>query len=87
MVGALRLARAAAALTHAHVISDVGAGTGLLDGALKAVLLNVDINLPSLANPEMKKVCGEERAALAKEGEEIAREVLAMVAGRLATGS
>ena len=49
-------------LTHSHVVSDVGAGTALLEGALKAVLFNVDVNLPSLADAEMRaawaRACG-----------------------------
>jgi formiminotetrahydrofolate cyclodeaminase len=84
MVAGLRLARNAVPLTHSHVISDVGAGTALLEGALKAVLFNVDVNLPSLADAEIKAAFGAERVALAGEGAELATEVLAMVARSLA---
>jgi formiminotetrahydrofolate cyclodeaminase len=86
MVEALRLAQAAVPLTHAHVISDVGAGTALLEGALKAVLFNVDVNLPNLADAAIKAAAGEERGTLAKQGAELASEILAMVARRLASG-
>ena len=87
MVEALRLAKAAAPLAHAHVVSDVGAGAGLLDGALKAVLFNVDVNLPSLTDAGARSAWGEERAALAKEGVELGSEVLTIVARRLGSGA
>jgi formiminotetrahydrofolate cyclodeaminase len=87
MVEALRLAAAAVPLAHAHVVSDVGAGAGLLEGALKAVLFNVDVNLPSLGEADVKAACAADRAAFAKEGAELASEVLGMVAARLANGA
>jgi formiminotetrahydrofolate cyclodeaminase len=86
MLEALRLAKAAVPLAHPHVVSDVGAGAGLLEGALKAVLFSVDVNLPSLADAGMKAAFAEERAMLANQGIGLAAEVLAMVAGRLAHG-
>jgi len=84
IVEALRLAECAAPLAHLHVVSDVGAGTGLLEGALKAILFNVDVNLPSLSDAGVQAACGEERAALAGEGGELAARVLEAVGGRLA---
>lgn len=84
IVAALGLAEQAAPLAHLHVVSDVGAGTGLLEGALKAILFNVDVNLPSLNDPEMQERCGAERVVLASEGGEVATRVLGAVAGRLA---
>jgi len=83
MVEALRLAAKAGPLSHTHVVSDVGAGTGLLDGALKAVLFNVDVNLPSLSDPALQTACRAERTALAAEGAALAAGVLATVAARL----
>lgn len=85
IVDALRLAEKAMPLTHAHVISDVGAGTGLLEGSLKAVLFNVDINLPSLAGAELQAAYGGERVSLAKEGSDLAADVLEIIARRLAS--
>jgi len=84
MVEGLRLADAAVSLTHAHVLSDVGAGAGLMEGALKAVLFNVDVNLPSLGDLELRRAMGEERAGLAREGGEVAAMVLGKVAERFA---
>jgi methenyltetrahydrofolate cyclohydrolase len=83
MVEALHLAELAAPLAHLHVVSDVGAGTGLLEGALKAVLFNVDVNLPSLGDEAMKRAWGEERAMLEGRGVEIASGVLRGVSDRL----
>jgi formiminotetrahydrofolate cyclodeaminase len=83
MVEGLRLAELAEPMAHAHVVSDVGAGAGLLEGALTAVLLNVDVNLPSLSDAEVKAGYGEERAALARVAGEIALRVLGRVGARL----
>lgn len=83
MVEGLRLAEMAAPLAHAHVVSDVGAGAGLLEGALKAVLFNVDVNLPNLTDHETREAWGEEREWLAREGIGIAGRVLDIVAERL----
>ncbi len=52
LLGGLILAREAAPLSHAHVVSDVGAGAELLLGALRASLLTVDINLGALPDAE-----------------------------------
>jgi formiminotetrahydrofolate cyclodeaminase len=87
MVAALRLAEMAPPLTHPHVISDVGAGTGLLEGALKAVLFNVDVNLPSLTDAELKAALAEERMTLAGEGAGLASGILGTIAHRLASRS
>jgi formiminotetrahydrofolate cyclodeaminase len=84
MVEALRVAERALPMTHLHLVSDIGAGTGLLEGALKAVLFNVDVNLPGLADAETKAALGAERATVAADGAALARGVLEAVAGRLA---
>src|SRR5207248_6044164 len=44
----LEIAARAADVSSVRVISDVGAGASLLQGAVSAVLLNVDINLPGI---------------------------------------
>ncbi len=79
MVAALHLAIRALPLTHPHVLSDVGAGAGILEGALKAVLFNVDINLPGLRDAAFQSACGMARVQLAEEGCRLAAEVLATV--------
>jgi formiminotetrahydrofolate cyclodeaminase len=84
IVAALRIAQYAVPLSHLHVVSDVGAGAALLEGALKAVLYNVDINLPSLADAELQQRCRMERATLASDGIALAAEVLESVSGKLA---
>jgi len=87
IVEGVRLAARAVSQTHLHVVSDVGAGTALLEGALKAVLFNVDVNLPSLADAGLQAAWGEERATLAAQGSALASEVLDTVAARLASRS
>jgi formiminotetrahydrofolate cyclodeaminase len=86
IVEALRIAERAAPLAHLHVVSDVGAGTGLLEGALKAVLYNVDINVPALSDASLQESCRAERAALGSDGVMVAERVLESVAARLAEG-
>jgi methenyltetrahydrofolate cyclohydrolase len=83
IIEALRIAELAGPLAHAHVVSDVGAGAALLEGALKAVLFNVDVNLPGVTDASAKAIWTEERKALAGEGIALAERVLAAVAGRL----
>lgn len=51
-VQALETARDVLPLTHAEVVSDVGAGAALLRGALDAALLTLDINLRRLSSDE-----------------------------------
>jgi formiminotetrahydrofolate cyclodeaminase len=81
---ALRLAEQAVSLSHLHVVSDVGAGAGLLEGSLKAVLFNVDINLPSLTDAALQEIWKTERTVLAGTGVAVAGTVLAGVAAKLA---
>lgn len=85
-VAGLELAERAAALAKGSVVSDVGAGAALLGGAVAAVLLNVDINLPGLADAVLKEQFGRERAALAERASSLAADVLARVAARIASG-
>lgn len=48
MLASLKVSEPASELVHVHVVSDVGAGTALIAASLSAVLLNVDINVPSI---------------------------------------
>ena len=75
-VYALRLAARAVPLTHSNVLSDVAAGAGLLDGALRAVLFNVDINLLSLRDATFQARCGATRVSLERESAQLAADVL-----------
>jgi formiminotetrahydrofolate cyclodeaminase len=87
MVQGLCLAERAEPLAHSHVVSDVGAGTCLLEGALKAVLFNVDVNLPGVTDMEIKGAWEAERAKLAEEEGEIASCILGVIRERLAKRS
>jgi methenyltetrahydrofolate cyclohydrolase len=51
---ALRFAERVAPLVRANVISDLLGGSDLLLGALKAVLRNVDVNLPGLHDDALR---------------------------------
>jgi formiminotetrahydrofolate cyclodeaminase len=80
----LDLARAAAPVAARAIASDVGAGAAILHGALRAVLLAVDVNLGAIAD---RGLAGEYRASrqhLARAADDRAAAVAATVAARLA---
>ena len=86
LLSGLELAARAADLSQRQVVSDVGAGVGLLGGALHGALLTVDINLAALPEAE-RTAAREERGELARTGEGLARRVLERVSERLSGGS
>lgn len=63
----------------ARVVSDVGAGAALLAGALQAVLLNVDINLPGLKDDEIRSQFSRQRQGLAGRAESLGRQLAEQV--------
>lgn len=83
-VEALELAQQAAEKASKNVVSDVGAGAALLGGAVTAVLLNVDVNLPGLGDSVMSQECAANRGKLAGRARDLTAAVLARVAARLA---
>jgi formiminotetrahydrofolate cyclodeaminase len=83
-LAAIETTMVAAQISHAQVISDVGAGAALLGGAIAGVLLNVDINLPHISDPEIKQKFALEKEELAKISQEKVRIVLAQVQQRIA---
>jgi len=85
-VAALELAEGAVALAKADVVSDVGAGAALLGGAVTAVLLNVDINLPGLGDATLKESFAKERGTLAGRAAALAAGIVARVGERIASG-
>ena len=85
IVDALRLGERAVTFTHAHVVSDVGAGVALLEGALKAVLGNVDVNLPRVTDAALQAEWSAPRVSLLKDGCELAADVLKAVSRKVAS--
>lgn len=67
LVEALTLAPALPPLVHPEVLSDVGAGAALLEGALHAALLTVEINLPHVPQ-DGRPALEAERGHLRAEG-------------------
>jgi formiminotetrahydrofolate cyclodeaminase len=86
-VHGLALAERAAKVSSVRVISDVGAGAALLGGAVSAVLLNVDINLPGIKQPDLATSWAQERAGLEQSTHELRDDVLAQVQARLKAGN
>lgn len=82
-VHGLKLAERAVELSSVRVISDVGAGTALLQGATTAVLLNVDINLPGIKQLEIATSFRNDRSALQEEAEKRPVAILTRVKERL----
>lgn len=82
-VAALETARSLLPVTHAEVVSDVGAGAALLRGALDAALLTLDINLRRL--PESERAQWQARRGdLARRGHADAHAVLEGTSARIA---
>ncbi|GAA5514221.1 methenyltetrahydrofolate cyclohydrolase [Deinococcus carri] len=79
---ALDLAPPLATQVHAEVISDVGAGAAILEGALHAALLTVDINLPHIPEEEREGLKAE-RDMLEARGRDRAAQTLRQTRERL----
>lgn len=80
---ALDVARQAAAIADRGILSDVGAGGALLNGAATAVLYNVDINLKSVKDAEAAADFAKSRTHLADAAEIRHRSIVALVTERL----
>ncbi len=80
----LDVARQAAAAADRGILSDVGAGAALLNGAVTAVLYNVDINLGSVKDAEAAADFAKSRKHLASAADTRHRSIIALVENRLA---
>lgn len=76
----LALAVRLAPLVKRNVASDVLAGADLLDGALRAVLRNVDVNLPSIADDGKRSSFAAERTELERRGRDLREAVVRALA-------
>lgn len=79
----VKLAAKLAPIGNKGAISDVGVGAYVGEAALKACMLSVDINLPSIKDPAFKAMLVSERARLFTEAEEYKLLALADVKKRL----
>lgn len=79
----MKLARELAPFGNKSAISDVGVASYVAEGALKAAMLSVDINLPGLKTREFADAMTKERARLFAEAEELKILALADVKKRL----
>lgn len=79
----LKLAAKLAPVGNKGAISDVGVGAYVAEAALKACMLSVDINLPSIQTPSFKAMLVAERARLFTEAEELKILALADVKKRM----
>jgi formiminotetrahydrofolate cyclodeaminase len=64
MARGLNLAETAMALADAHVLTDIFAGALLLHASIKAVLLNLDANLPGIEDEELRETMKQRRIEL-----------------------
>ncbi len=80
----LDLARQAAAAADRGILSDVAAGAALLNGAVAAVLYNVDINLKSVKDADTAADFARSRKHLASAAETRHASIVALVEDRLA---
>ena len=81
---ALDLARQAASVAHANIVSDVAAGGALLHAALTAVLYNVDVNLAGLRGDTRAADYARSRAHLQEAAERRRIAIAATVLERMA---
>ncbi len=79
----LKLAAKLAPVGNKGAISDVGVGAYVAEAALKACMLSVDINLPSIQTASFKEMLVAERARLFAEAEELKLLALADVKKRM----
>ncbi len=79
----LKLAAKLAPVGNKGAISDVGVGAYVAEAAMKACMLSVDINLPSIKTESFKTMLVSERARLFTEAEELKVLALADVKKRL----
>lgn len=79
----LKFAAKLAPVGNKGAISDVGVGAYVAEAALKACMLSVDINLPSIQTASFKQMLVSERARLFTEAEELKLLALADVKKRL----
>ncbi len=79
----LKLAARLAPIGNKGAISDVGVGAYVAEAAMKACMLSVDINLPSIQTASFKDHLVAERARLFTEAEELKLLALADVKKRL----
>ena len=80
----IELAVVAAELTATNVISDVGAGTVMMEAGLRGALLNVTINLPFLSDPSLVESLSAQRDEYYKIAGERASFVSQSVEARIA---
>jgi formiminotetrahydrofolate cyclodeaminase len=85
-LAALIMAEEAATISSVRVVSDVGAGATLLGGAVSAVLLNVEINLPSIADPALKEEFSRAREELLVKVKYMTELTMECVGSRLKEG-
>jgi formiminotetrahydrofolate cyclodeaminase len=82
MINALELGLAASELVKANVLSDIGAGSNLIEGAIAGTLRNVDINLPQLS-PAAAEKAGASRDHLAGRSQQLAEAINKAIQKRL----
>ncbi|MBC7342199.1 MAG: cyclodeaminase/cyclohydrolase family protein [Clostridia bacterium] len=80
----LRLAEKLSLIGNKGAISDVGVGAYVCDAALRSALLSVDINLPSISDPDYVRAAQERKAKLISEADALKAKALEKVRERLA---
>jgi formiminotetrahydrofolate cyclodeaminase len=73
---ALDLTAQSAALVDKNITSDVGAGGELIAASLRAVLLNVDINSPSIKDETLKAKLCNERKNLENQANQLVKQII-----------
>jgi formiminotetrahydrofolate cyclodeaminase len=64
-------------------ISDAGVSVYLAEGALRAALLNVDINLPQVKDQDFVKSAEKDKEGLIRQAAEIRDRALSAISARM----
>ncbi len=83
-VDLLRDLKALAPHVSDSIVSDVGAGAHLALAALRSSLLNVDVNLRGLKNPELRESLTRRRRETEEAGSALCADLAGAVSARLA---
>jgi formiminotetrahydrofolate cyclodeaminase len=83
LLEALSITEKLARIGNKMAVSDAGAAAYVCEAALHAVLLNVDINVPSISDPDFVSGVMEEKKKIADEAKRIKELAVAVVKERM----
>jgi formiminotetrahydrofolate cyclodeaminase len=80
----LKIVDEVAPIGNTMAISDAGVAAYLAEAALRAALLNVDINLPNLKDEAFAQKARDDKEGLIEQARQLKDRALATISGRMA---